>query len=285
MKKTIVFAAGLLAAFACTAGAQDYDLKKLLDREPAVGAKLHEVETESQVQKQTVSQGGNVVQSTDDKLLSSSDRVVEILAVGENKKATKRKVTYSSLKMSKNGEEKVIAVEGLVITVDATGDEVVITAEGGKEIPDELKMSLEAEATKDKNAEDKGPKDLMPEGTVKMGGEWTMSGLEAAKALGLPEDGIDAEASSFKGTLSAGEGEGRLKVTLKIHVVYKTFQGMPCTKPMTMDLEATIDVTAEGEPYGAMSNAMTMDGEISANGAEIVLGMSQSSKKSISAAK
>src|SRR5690606_24106594 len=102
--------------------------------------------------------------------------------------------------------------------------EVVITAEGGKEIPEELKSSLEAEASKDKNAEDKGPKDLMPEGPVKVGGEWTMTGVEAAKALGLPEDGIDAEASTFKGSLAAGEGEGRVKVTLKIHVVYKTFQ-------------------------------------------------------------
>ena len=286
MKKTIVFAAGLLAAFACGASAQEYDLKALLDRENSVGTKLHEVETENQDRKQTVSQGGQVVQSTDEKMSSTSDRVVEILAVGENRKPTKRKVTYKSLTLNTGEEEKTLAVEGLVVTVDATGDEVTLTAEGDKEIPEEVRDSLEAEAAKDKAAEEsKGPKDLMPEGKVKVGGEWTLPGVDAAKALGMPSDGIDTEASSFKGTLAKGGADGRLLVTLKIHLVFKTFQGMPCSKPVVIDLTATIDVTAEGEPYGAMSNAMTMEGEISANGAEVVLSMKQDSKKSISAAK
>lgn len=284
MKKTLSVAAALVAAFAFTAGADEYDLVKLADRNHAVGATYHEVNSETEHQKQTVSQGGNVVQQMDRSKTTSYDRTVEVLAVNDKGKPTKTKVTFKSFSLKQGEETKDLSVDGLVVTVDASGDATTVTAEGGKEVPGEVEEFLKAEASKAKNKDEKGPRQLLPENPVAMGAEWSKDPTKAVEQMGIPAAGLDTAASSCKGTLTKGETHA-LKINLKLHLVFTTFQGMPCEEPVVIDLDFTIETTAEGAPYQVETGKMNMAGKISANGAEVVMDMKSSQDKTVSAGK
>ena len=286
MKHSLPFAAALLAAFSLTAAAEDYDLRKLVERKFEAGSKYSETTIEESAQKQTVSQGGQVLQEQNNTKASTQDRLVEVLSTGDEGKPTKIRYTYKSMTTTEAGEEKSVEVEGLIVTVDMTGEVAKIEAEGGKEIPAPLLAKLEAGAKKNMSDKKKeGPEALLPEKPVAIGAEWTKEPTEALKSMGIPGEGLIKDKSSVKCKLEQGKN-GLLKITMTLRFAFSSFQGMTVDgDPMTITLDVVLCIAPKGMPLGSMQNAMVMVGKLSGPGANIDMSIKQSGLSVRSAAK
>lgn len=284
MIKNLPLAAAFVAAFTLTASAEDYDLRKLFEREFSVGSKYLETSTEDAANKQVVTKDGQVVQQQDETTASREKRLVEILAADSEGKPSKFRYTYQSMSATKAGEKKSLEVKGLVVLVDISGDAPKVEAEGEGKIPSPLHAKLMGEARKDMTKDKKaGPEVLFPEKPVALGTEWTKDPQAAMDSMGMTGD-LVAEKSSVKCKLVKGEGD-LIRVVISIDFVFTTFQGMACEGPMVIHLDVEIHMAPKGPPLGQLKNGMTLTGKVSGQGVLADMSMKQEGTKTRTAAK
>ena len=259
MKRSLPLAAALLAAFSLTAAAEDYDLRKLFGRKFEAGSKYSETTTKESARKETLTE------------VSSQERVVEILSTGDEGKPSKVRYTYKSMTSTKAGEEKSVKVEGLIVTVDMTGEVAKIEAEGGKTIPVPLMAKLKASAKKSmSDKKKKGPEVLLPENPVAIGAEWSKEPTAALKSMGISIDSLIKDKSSVKCKLEQGEN-GLLEITMTLRFAFSSFQGMTVEgDPMTISIDVVLSIAPKGMPLGSVKNTMVMAGELSGPGARSI---------------
>lgn len=280
-----------LALGTSAVGAETYDLTKLLAREPAVGGPaLREASSESERGRQVVRQKGKVVQDQSASKSQSYARKLEVLATGPGGDASKVRYTYESYERSENESKQVLEVEGLALVVDSSEKDVPakVKPEGGRQVPPFLENKLQDEAQQPPKAEQlKKLTLLLPQGPVAVGASWEKSPAEAAKALGIPEAGLDLKGSSLRGTVSASEVSGRIQVRIVATLRFTRYQDMRCLDPVVVSVEIRAEIpTAAGDPTGSMAQSMKLVGVLeSPQGLEVAIDVEQKSETVVSAAK
>lgn len=286
-----ILTASLAAALSCLllspAWAEDsHDLTKLLVREPKVGEAVHEVTTELEKGRQVVRQGGKVVQDQAESKSQEYARQVEVLSADAKGNATKTRYVYRSYERAQGDSKQVLEVEGLEILVDRTKTPVRITA-AKREISPFLENTLRDETVQpDIGGRLKKLKTFLPDGPVKLGATWSGDPVEVAKALAMSHKGMNVRASSVAGSLSAAKTKGRLRVQIKIELIYREYQGNPCPEPMKVQvvIEAVVSADAN-DPTGVMSQDLIMGGVIKTRGLLVAIDVTQSSKTEITRVK
>ncbi|MBL4843902.1 MAG: hypothetical protein JKY65_00130 [Planctomycetes bacterium] len=268
--------------------AEQYDLTKLLGREPKTGEVVREVSSEVEKGRQVIRRGGKVVQDQASSKSQAYTRLVQVLKADAAGDALKTRYTYVSYEREQGETKRVLEVEGLVVVVDQSQQEVTVSAEGKREINPFLENHLKDEAAdQPKLAERiKQLSAFLPDKPVGLNETWTGKPVEVAKALGLSHEGINTKSSRVKGSLTAGKVKGTLRVLIKVQLTYTTYQSMKCKEPMQVEvtIEAIVPLKA-GDPTGVMNQTMVMGGVLETQGMLVAIDLEQSSKTEITHAK
>lgn len=252
----------LLLVLGPAARAQEtFDLRAILDRPDAVGERVRHTKTEQGLVEQVASANGRVLQQQKEEKRPEQTYVDEVLAVGQDGEADRRRRTFEAFKDDQGVD---VDVTGVVVELtrttgpDGKHDWAFAPAEGSKPIPPAVAADLEADLEQKRERAAKGQTDemmneaLLPAEPQGAGATWQLDMARLAPIFGMEEGDLDLQQSAGTGALEGVEqrdGQTFLKVKLEVSMMVVRMRGQPLPPtPMNIGFTFTVSPTShDGE--------------------------------------
>ena len=260
-----LLALGLVSALTLQAEDKTYNLK--IERENQVGTKTKETLSGTNMQKQTVSMGGQVVQEMAEKFSGKISGTREVLAVDARKRVSKIKFTVEKMTTKTDDEPEKEALEaGKEIVVESAAGESKCTVDGQEPAPEVRKLAgLVFEVAKEDKPETTIDDAFNTQEPRKPGAEWKADLAKLLKSMpaDMPFD-IETEGSSGKISfpeVKDVEGTPCCRVQINLDLKVKGLKGLPPEmKPTGASLKVEMKgALPEKATLPALDESMTMN--------------------------
>lgn len=232
-----------------------YDLRALVGRKPAVGARCRKTEDEAGKMEQSVTRNGQAMPGQNRDTAWTRVTVEEVLAVGPDGQPTKTKRAYESFKDEEGAE---VAVAGVVVVLTRgegeKGQWTHAPAEGSAPVPPQVTRALDREMKGENerlakgSTEEKINEAMFPAEPQAVGATWPVDLNKAAPVIGLDVADVDLETSKCAGTVQGVEekdGKHWVKARVTMNLMLKRMQGRPMPQPVPMELTFEFSVPTE----------------------------------------